>query len=261
MTGAAVVGRLARVGGLALVALAVAGCLPTVVTTEGKDTARLYGILVAMAAVVVVIVLGLTIFALVRYRRRPGDDELPEQVHGNLRYELIWTGIPILTIIAILVMTVLVLNAFDSAVNATARVDIRVTAFRWGWRFEYPAEQVRVEGTGVPGPEVWVPVGENVHVTLTGADVIHAFFVPQFLFKRDAIPGHETTFAFTVDEAGRYHGQCAEFCGIGHSRMPFTVVAVSRPEFDQWIADHRGLPADAGASPTPLATAATGSIP
>ncbi len=241
------VGRLAA---LLLVAAAVAGCLPHVVTAEGQRTAQLYGVLVAIAAVVAVIVLGLTVFAVIRYRRRPGDDSLPEQVHGNVRYEVVWTGIPILTIVVLLVMTVLVVNVFNDAVKASAAVDIRVTAFRWGWRFEYPSEGVTVEGIGTPGPEVWVPVGENVHVTLTGSDVIHSFFVPQFLFKRDAIPGHETEFAFTVEEPGSYRGQCAEFCGIGHSRMPFTVVAASRTEYEAWLDARRG-------APSPLATGAT----
>jgi cytochrome c oxidase subunit 2 len=107
-----------------------------------------------------------------------------------------------------------------------------------------------VEGIGKPGPELYVPVNEHVRVTLTGADVIHAFFVPQFLFKKDAIPGHDNEFAFTVDEAGRYGGQCAEFCGIYHSRMPFTVVAVPRAEYDAWIAAHRGVAPSLG-SPSP----------
>ena len=81
---------------------------------------------------------------------------------------------------------------------------------------------------------------ENVHVTLTGNDVVHAFYVPRFLFKQDAIPGRENEFAFTVDEPGRYGGQCAEFCGVYHSGMPFTIVAVTRPEYEAWLAAHRG---------------------
>jgi len=225
---------------LAIAAVAVAGCLPTAVTPQGREVTQLYQVFLAIAAVVVVIVLGLTIFAILRYRGRAGDDELPAQVHGNLRYEAVWTGIPIITVAVLFVLTVLVLNSFDSEVRATSGVDIRVTGFRWGWRFVYPGDDVRVEGIGAPGPEVYVPVGENVHITLTGADVIHAFFVPQFLFKKDAIPGHENQFAFTVDEPGRYGGQCAEFCGIYHSRMPFTVVAVTRPEYEAWLAAHRG---------------------
>ena len=226
---------------LVVAAIVVAGCLPAPVTTQGRDVARLYGTFLLIAAIVVVVVLGLAIFAILRYRGSPDDDELPPQVHGNLRFEAVWTGIPILTIIGLLVLTVVVLNSFDDAVRANASVEVRVTAYRWGWRFTYPNDDVVVEGIGAPGPELYVPVDENVHVTLTGADVIHAFYVPQFLFKKDAIPGHDNEFAFTVDEAGRYGGQCAEFCGIYHSRMPFTVVAVPRAEYDAWIASHRGV--------------------
>jgi cytochrome c oxidase subunit 2 len=129
-----------------------------------------------------------------------------------------------------------VLNGFDDATRATASVDIRVTAFRWGWRFEYPTEGVRVEGVREPGPVVDVPVGETIHVSLVGNDVIHSFFVPQFLFKKDAIPGRVNEFAFTVDAPGTYRGQCAEFCGVYHSQMPFTIVGVSRPDYEAWLA-------------------------
>ena len=118
-----------------------------------------------------------------------------------------------------------------------------------------PGEGVRIEGTREPGPEVYVPVGENVHVSLTGNDVIHAFFVPQFLFKKDAVPGRINQFAFTVETPGRYRGQCAEFCGIYHSEMPFTIVAVTRPEYEAWLAASRGTgpaaPASPGQSPGP----------
>jgi cytochrome c oxidase subunit 2 len=232
------------------VALAAAACLPTPVTAEGRQTAQLYGTFMLIAAIVAIVVLGLAIFAIIRYRGSPGDTELPPQVPGDLRYEAVWTGIPILTIIGLLVLTVLVLSSFDDAVRANASVDVKVTAYRWGWRFTYPSDGVVVEGIGKPGPELYVPVNENVRVTLTGADVIHAFFVPQFLFKKDAIPGRENQFAFTVDEPGRYGGQCAEFCGIYHSRMPFTVVAVPRAEYDAWIAAHRGVAPSLG-SPSP----------
>lgn len=233
---------------LVLVALAapllLSGCLARPATSEARDVANLYLVFMAIAGVVVVIVLGLATFAILRYRRRPGDDELPPQVHGSTRLEIVWTGIPIATIIALLVMTVLVLNVFDNAAQASAGAEIRVTAFRWGWKFDYPGQGVEVEGIREPGPEIYVPVGENVKVTLDSVDVIHSFYVPQFLFKRDAIPGRESVFAFTVDEPGRYGGQCAEFCGIYHSQMPFTIVAVPRPEYEAWLAAHRS--GDAG---------------
>jgi cytochrome c oxidase subunit II len=226
---------------LALLGLVMAGCLPAPVTSKGREVARLYGTFILIAALVTIVVLGLAIFAIVRYRAGPGDEELPPQVHGNLKLEAIWTGIPLVTIVGLLALTVLVLGSFDAAVRANASVDVRVTAFRWGWRFTYPNDGVVVEGLGTTGPELYVPVDENVHVTLTGEDVIHSFYVPQFLFKKDAVPGRENEFAFTVDEEGRYGGQCAEFCGIYHSKMPFTVVAVPRAEYDAWIATHRGV--------------------
>ena len=233
--------RLRTMAVLAVLALAMAGCLPAPATSEARQVAQLYGTFVLIAVMVAIVVLGLAIFAILRYRAGPGDDELPPQVHGNLKLEAIWTGIPLLTIVGLLVLTVGVLGSFDAAVRANATVDVRVTAFRWGWRFTYPNDGVVVEGIGSAGPELFVPVGENVHVSLTGEDVIHSFYVPRFLFKKDAVPGRENAFAFTVDEAGRYGGQCAEFCGIYHSKMPFTVVAVPRAEYDAWVATHRGV--------------------
>ena len=113
----------------------------------------------------------------------------------------------------------------------------------------YPNDGVVVEGLGTAGPEVYVPVGENVHVTLTGEDVIHAFYVPQFLFKKDAVPGRENAFAFTVDEPGRYGGQCAEFCGIYHSRCRSPSSRCRAPEYDAWVATHRGI-----GEPRPMTT-------
>jgi cytochrome c oxidase subunit 2 len=251
----------ARRPAAALAALAASvlagGCLPTPATVEARRTTELYTTFVAVAAVVAVIVIGLSVFAILRYRAR-GDDELPRQVIGNTRLEAVWTAIPLLTVAALFGLTVLVLNGFDDATRAAATVDIRVTAYRWGWQFEYPADGVRVEGLRSPGPEAYVPVGENVHVSLTGIDVIHSFFVPQFLFKRDAIPGRINEFAFTVDTPGRYRGQCAEFCGLYHSQMPFTIVAVTRPEYEAWLAANRGgANGSPGAGGSPASSAST----
>ena len=228
--------RLTRAITLATVPLGVGGCLPAPVTQEARAIADLYTILMGLAAIVAVIVLGLATFMILRYRRR-GDDTLPPQDHGNLRFEAVWTVIPIITIVVLLVLTVTTLQRVDAVVDGgSAQVKVDVQAFRWGWRFAYPDQGILVEGVTPDGPELVVPVGEAVQVTLTGNDVVHSFFVPQFLFKRDAIPGRRNVFGFTVDTAGTYRGQCAEFCGVGHSKMPFTVRAVSRAEFEAWLA-------------------------
>jgi cytochrome c oxidase subunit 2 len=244
--------RVVRLAALAAVVLTAAACVPSAVTNEGRDIGTLYrGFLVA-GVVVGAIVFGLATWAIIRYRGRP-DDPLPDQIHGNLKLETLWTAIPVVTVLVLFGFTLVVLSRVDD-VSAKPAADIRVQAFRWGWSFSYPEQGVTVSGIGEPGPEVVVPVGEPVRLTITSADVIHSFFVPQFLFKRDAIPGRENVFEFTVAEAGTYGGQCAEFCGIYHSRMPFTVRAVSRAEYDAWLAAQPKTGGDGVSAGSPAAS-------
>jgi cytochrome c oxidase subunit 2 len=226
--------------GAALVCLAAAACLPAPATTEARDIASLYTIFLAAAAVVAAIVVGLASWAIVRYRAR-GQEDLPVQTHGNTRLEILWTVVPAVTIALLFGFTLVTLGRVDTVdpVEPERGAEIEVTAFRWGWTFTYPAEGITVSGFQEPGPEVVVPVGEPITVRLNSADVVHSFYVPQFLFKRDVVPGRENVFQFTVEEAGSYGGQCAEFCGLYHARMPFTVRAESRPEYEAWLAAQR----------------------
>ena len=217
-----------------IVALLLSGCLPAAATVEGSAVADLYTVFIGIAAVVAALVFGLTTWAILRYRSGDPDD-VPVQTRGSVRLEIIWTAIPILTIAGLFVGTLLVLGRVEAR-SEEPGADLRVEAFRWGWTFEYPAEGIAVSGVGLAGPEAVVPVGEPVRVTLAAADVNHAFYVPLFLFKRDAIPGRESVFEFTVEEPGAYGGQCAEFCGIYHAGMPFTIRAVPRDEYDAWLA-------------------------
>lgn len=236
--------------GAALAIVPVAGCVPAAATAEGRDIGALYVATNVVAAVVGLFVAALITIAIVRNRRRRGDEELPTQTRGHLGLELLWTGIPALVVAGLFAATVAVLVRVDST-DATPGTNIEVTAFRWGWTFAYPDEGVSVSGFGVPGPEVVVPVDEPIEMTLRSADVIHSLAIPQFLFKRDVNPGHVNTFQFTVEEAGTYGGQCAEFCGIYHSQMPFVLRAVDRPAFDAWVAQR--LAAD-GESPLPTSS-------
>jgi len=229
--------------GGALVSLAAAACLPAPATTEARAIASLYTIFLAAAAVVAAIVLGLATWSVIRYRagRTADADDPPAQTHGNTRLEILWTVVPAVTIAALFGFTLVTLARVDTVdpVEAGRGAEIEVTAFRWGWTFTYPAEGITVSGFQEPGPEVVVPVGEPITVRLDSADVVHSFYVPRFLFKRDVVPGRENIFQFTVEEAGSYGGQCAEFCGLYHSRMPFTVRAESRPDYEAWLAAQR----------------------
>jgi cytochrome c oxidase subunit II len=228
----------------------VAGCLPTPATEQAKSVVTLYWVAMAIAAVIAVVVFGLATWAILRHRAKPGEG-LPQQTHGSLRVELVWTAIPVLIILGLFGGTLAVLNVVD-AHEPNPTVEVRVEAFRWGWTFTYPAAGVSVSGVTPDGPEAVLPVGEPVRVVVTSHDVIHSFFVPVFLFKRDAIPGRESSFDFTIDDPGTYGGQCAEFCGIYHSRMPFTIRAVAPAEFETWLSSQpRSSAAPASAAPSP----------
>ncbi len=254
--GRLVAGRLRTVALLAAVSTAVAGCMSTPATTQAKTISDLYTVFFVAAAIVAAIVWGLITWSIFRYRR-PGSSErpLPVQTHGNLALEVIWTGLPILTVLVLFGLTYFALDKVDAR-SPDPGVSVDVQAFQWQWRFTYPGQRVTITGQIGSPPSLIVPVGQPVHVTLTSNDVNHAFYVPAFLFKRDAIPGHPNTFDFTVMSAGVYNGQCAEFCGVFHDRMTFDVCAVSPTDFSAWAAA-----AQSSGSPAPPAGCAPANAP
>jgi cytochrome c oxidase subunit II len=207
-----------------------------IVTEQGQAAAGLYLPIFLIAVAVFVLVEGLVIVIALRFRRRPTDTELPTQTHGNHVLEIVWTLIPALIVASLFVVST---NVLINKVEAKARqvaVTIAVTAFQWQWTFDYPDLGLSYTGAGRQGPEMVVPVGETVHIKLNAADVIHSFYVPQFFYKKDLVPGRPNEFEVLITEPGTYGGQCAEFCGLSHSDMYFTVRAVDRPTYDAWVA-------------------------
>jgi cytochrome c oxidase subunit 2 len=171
---------------------------------------------------------------MIRYRRR--GDELPRQVHGNTKLELTWTLIPLLLVIVLFVVTIQGQNrALQRATRPALEVD--VLAFQWSWRFDYQGQGVQVVGSPGNVPELVVPVGQPVRIRLRSADVVHSFYVPQTLFKRQAIPGTENEFDLTFEKEGLFHGQCTQFCGLQHPDMIFRVRVVNQGQYQSWLAD------------------------
>ena len=215
------------------IVLAAAGCTPRSVTEQGRAIYDLYNLFLYIAAVVFVIVSALVIWSVVRYRRR--GDELPTQTHGNNRLEITWTLIPTVIVLVLFVFTIQAQNkVLDDP--GQADVNLTVTAFQWSWRFTY--EGTGAEVLGGPGtvPEMVVPVGQRIRVKLVSADVVHSFYVPQTLFKRQAIPGTVNQFDLTFDKVGLYHGQCTQFCGLQHTDMTYRVRVVTQGEYQTWLA-------------------------
>ena len=230
---------------------------PDAATQQARDTRALYDIVFAIAVAIFVAVEGLIVWSILRYRRKPGDDELPPQTHGNNLVEVIWTLIPTVIVLYLFAISYQTLNTVD-AVSASPDIRVHAVAGQFQWKFEYldgggnvvatqtvPAYATTSADCKAPSLAnpacggMALPVGRKIHVTLDSPDVIHAWYVPQFLFKRDVVPGQTNTFEFTIDasEAGNtFRGQCAELCGTGHRTMLFTVLGLSPANYDAWLA-------------------------
>ena len=256
---------------------------PIAVTTQGAEIRNLYTVIFLIAVAIFLVVEGLIIWTVIRYRRKPGDDTLPPQTHGNNIAEFVWTVVPTIIVIFMFFVSWQTLNPVDTT-SADAQTKIRAVAGQFQWQFDYLAQ----DGTTVlyteyiplskDGGGMTVPAGRTVQLSLVSNDVIHAFYVPQFLFKRDVVPGRTNQFDFMVNasDAGQtFRGQCAELCGVGHSIMLFDVHALTATEFDAWLADKvksnpppaqrgpRAHPerAPASGSPAPSGAAPSGAAP
>jgi cytochrome c oxidase subunit II len=239
-----------RIGAPMLLILLLGGCLlpPEPKTDAGQDVFNLYIVLLILAGIVFVGVEGFILYAVVRYRRQPGDDALPEQLHGNTVVEIIWTLIPTVIVFILFGFSMVALGEVEARAEEPG-VTIQVDGFQWQWAFTYE-EGVTITGTAAEPPVLALPVGEPVRLVLSSRDVVHAFYVPEFLIKRDLIryadDAQDNEIEFTVTEAGTYAGQCAEFCGLSHAEMVFVVEAMPRADYDAYIADRV-----AGVSPPP----------
>ena len=236
-------GRLGWAGFVPLTLL-LAGCgalfPPDAATEQGRAFRDLYGLVFALAAVVFIGVEGAIVWMVIRYRRR--DDVLPPQVHGSTRIEVVWTAIPTVIILILFVVSTQTLAAIEA--RSPDPLTVEVEAFQWQWTFRYP-DGYAVTGTVDQPAEMVLPVERPIRLMLWSADVIHSFYVPAFLIKRDTFPLAEgqapNTLEFTIEEPGVYRGQCAEFCGLLHSKMTFTVRAVSADEYETWLQETEGV--------------------
>lgn len=187
------------------------------------EIAQLFYLVLGIAVVVFVLVEGLLIYAVFRYRRREDEDDEPEQVHGNAKLEILWTVIPAIIMVVLFVLTLRTLQA-QTQTPEDAYV-IRVYGAQWFWRFEYVEEGVFTTN------ELYVPVGRPVLFQIESTDVIHSFWIPQLGGKRDAVPGRTNEMWVQANKAGTYVGECAEFCGREHYAMLFEVHAMQEDEF------------------------------
>jgi cytochrome c oxidase subunit II len=212
----------------------------TLLTDEAQTFDTVWWIFFWIAMAIGALVSVLVVYCVIRFRRR--DAALPRQVHHNLPIEVMYTVVPLLIVAGLSVVTLVSLADIERVDEPDLVVD--VTAFQWQWRFEYPASGVVVSGAErADRPVLVLPSDSTVRFRLTAQDVIHSFWVPEFRFKLDMWPGEVQEFDVAVsDRTGDFPdaGACAEFCGLDHSTMRFSLRIVTPAEFDAWIVEQGG---------------------
>ncbi len=222
---------------LPLAALVLSGCtVPTFygfkgATTQSQSTFHLWQGFTIAALIIGAFTLLLIGYAIVRYRRK--GDTIPKQTQYHIPLELLYTIVPILIVFALFAATVVVENKVTAEPKST--LTIKVNAFKWGWKFQYPQSHALIYGQTTQSPEFEMPVNTNVHFTLTSSDVVHGFYIREFDFSRYALPGVTNTFNFNAVKTGVYFGQCSQLCGLYHTLMFFRVKVVSKSEFAAWV--------------------------
>ena len=190
----------------------------------------LFNIVLVFAILVFILVEGLLIFAILRYRRRR-DDEMPEQIHGNTRLEIGWT---VGSTVLVLILFFFTLGFYQQPRNLPAGSDplvVQVTGHTWYWEFYYPETGIRLNSRT---DDFRVPAARPVVLEIASADVQHSFWVPELSGKVDAIPGRVQRMWFQVDEPRTFVGQCAEYCGREHYNMLINVDVMDDAEFTTW---------------------------
>ncbi len=252
--------------------------MPTGVTAIAREVHGLHMQIFWICVVIAVAVFGVMIYSIVAFRKSSGAVADRTLLHST-KVEVIWTVIPVAILIFMAVPAAKTLVKMEDTRNA--ELSVKVTGYQWKWQYEYLGKGVsfysslatesnyaRQLNSGVDvttvkdylldvDNEFVVPVDTKIRLLLTGNDVIHAWWVPDFAVKKDAIPGFINEAWFKADRLGRYTGQCAELCGRDHGFMPIVVKVVSKEDFAKWLAAQQDAAkaATTTAPATPVAAA------
>ena len=228
---------------------------------NGRMAHKMHNWLVYVMFAIAAFVLALLLIVVVRFNKRANP--VASKTAHNTVLEVVWTGVPILILVAICVPSINLLRTQFKPAPAKA-LTVKATGNQWYWTYTYPdnggfeviSNMLKEPGqiqagekarTDADGPEhlavdnrMVIPVGEDVRLQTTGADVIHAFGVPSLWFKLDAVPGRLNEKVLRVDTPGVYFGQCSELCGVKHGYMPIVVEALPRDKFNAWVMTQGG---------------------
>ena len=201
--------------------------------------------LLPIITAITVFVLFLVIYACIKFRAT--KNKIASQTSHNTTIEIVWTLVPCLILIIMAVPSFKVLYSQDKV--PPADVTVKAIGYQWYWGYEYPDENIIFDSYMIEDKdlkanqprllsvdnEVVVPVNKNIKVLITANDVLHAWALPSFGVKRDAVPGRINETWFKADRTGTFYGQCSELCGIKHAFMPITVRVVTEEEYKKWL--------------------------
>ncbi len=172
------------------------------------------------------------IYSCIVFRRKRGDDEDGPPWRGHAPTEIVWTLIPLSIVLFFAIYGSAVLGDIMRTSPGGKELEVKVITSQWNWRFEYPEYNVT-------SSELRLPVNRPVMLHLYATDVIHAFWVPEFRVKQDAVPGLETMLRITPTRLGEYTAYCNQLCGMAHAYMTTAVKVVETSAFDQWVMEQR----------------------
>jgi cytochrome c oxidase subunit II len=224
---------------LTYVGLNSIGLMPVEASAQAVPIDWLWNLEVMMMSFLLALIVVPMVYSLIVFRRKKGETGDGEHIEGNTNLEIGWTVVPL-----VIVLVFAYMGAYS--LSETRRVDpdamiIKVSAFQWAWKFEYP-------DSGVVSKELHLPVNRQVVLEMQSSDVIHSFWVPEFRVKQDVVPGRVTEYRITPTLLGNYKVRCAELCGTSHAYMEAPVIVVSQSDFNSWISQQQ---AAAAANQTP----------
>mgnify|MGYP000503490911 FL=1 len=226
-------------------------------------------ILLPIITAITLLVLGLLIWIVVRYNKKANP--VPAKFSHNTTVEIIWTLVPVLILMVIAIFSFRLLFHYNDMPKPY--MTVKATGYQWYWGYEYPDQKIseivslpltkeQADAKKVPyllaaDNAMVVPGNQVVRVQVTGADVIHAFALPAFGLKTDAIPGRLNETWFKAEKTGVFYGQCSELCGVDHANMPIEIQVVTQAQFDAWVKSKTAPPAPAVAPAEAAPAAAT----
>jgi len=205
------------------------------ISTPAQAILELSWLVLWICAGIFVVVVGLLVYTIIRFRRRHADDDEPPQVYGSTQIELAWTVMPLLTVFVLFLVTTRTIKAVQDAVPSPDAVHVTVVGHQWWWEIRYPALGI------VTANELHVPVSHQeqpqpTFLQLQSVDVVHSFWVPRLAGKMDLIPNRDNHMWIEPRKPGIYLGQCAEYCGTQHANMLLRVIVHAHDDFERWVA-------------------------